>query len=235
VLGLQSDKSFSSKVQYIYRKQLEEADQIVINKCDRFDAALLDRLENALHECFPAASVLRISARQGTGIEGWLAALSAEPAQPAPPHVDYDIYAEGEARLGWLNGAATVTAGQAFDGNLLLADLARRIRGRLSAASIEIAHLKMTLAPDDAAAQTAVLNLVSTAYEAEGPRWLDHPIRRGDLLLNLRAEAPPGALRAAVETALTASTEAAGAHATLRHLECFSPARPTPTHRLTGI
>jgi hypothetical protein len=128
-----------------------------------------------------------------------------------------------------------VTAGQPFDGNLLLVDAALRIRGRLSAESIEIAHLKMTLAPDDAAAGLGVVNLVSTELVPELQRSLERRLSRGEWLLNLRAEAPPEALRAAVEAALAASTEAAGAQALVRHIECFSPARPTPTHRVTGV
>jgi Ni2+-binding GTPase involved in maturation of urease and hydrogenase len=235
VFGLERDKSFSPKIEYIYRKQLEEADLIVVNKCDLLDETRLDRLENALRESCPAASVLRISAREGTGIGAWLSALSGEPSTPAPPHVDYDVYAEGEAQLGWLNGAATVTAGQPFDGDLLLVDAARRVRSSLSAAGIEIAHLKMTLTPDDAAAQPGVVNLVSTERDPELQRSLERWLLRGELLLNLRAEAPPEALRAAVENALAASTEAAGAQALVRDMQCFSPSRPTPTHRVTAV
>jgi Ni2+-binding GTPase involved in maturation of urease and hydrogenase len=243
VLGLEADKSFSPKVRYIYRKQLEEADIIVINKCDSLDSARLDRLENALRESCPAAGVLRISAREGTGMGPWLNMLSGEAGSPAPPEVDYDVYAEGEAKLGWLNGAASVVAAQPFDGNLLLVDTARRIRGSLSAESIEIAHLKMTLAPDDAVSQRVshpsscpgVVNLVSTERDPELSRSLERRLSRGELLLNLRAEAPPESLRAAVENALAASTAAAGAQAMVRHLECFRPGRPNPTHRVTGV
>ena len=39
VLGLEEGGKFSSKVLYIYRKQLEEADIIVINKIDLLDRA----------------------------------------------------------------------------------------------------------------------------------------------------------------------------------------------------
>jgi len=234
VLGLESGNAFSPKVQYIYGKQLEEADIIVVNKCDLLDAARLDRLEAALHECWPAAEVLRVSAREGTGLGRWFAALSADPGSAVPPEVDYDDYAEGEARLGWLNSAIGVAAAEPLDGNLLLLEVARRIRGSLSAESIEIAHLKMTLAPDAAASRPAVLNLVSTEMDPVLPHALEQKLSRGELLLNLRAEAPPETLRAAVEAAL-AATHAAGAQLLVRTIECFSPARPTPTHRLSGV
>ena len=233
VLGLESGRAFSPKVRYIYRKQLEEADIIAVNKCDLVEAGRLDRLEQALRGCCPSAVVVRMSARLGTGLDRWIAAISANPSTRASPEVDYDVYADGEARLGWLNGAAAVTAPEPFDGNLWLLELARRIRGSLAAGRFEIAHLKMTLAPEDGAPHPAVLNLVSIQAEPMLPHALERKLSGGELLINARAESPPEVLRAAVESALAASRES-GARVLVRSIECFSPARPTPTHRLTG-
>src|SRR5437899_6131626 len=47
VLGLESGGKFSEKVLYIYRKQLEEADVIVINKTDLLDTKRLKVLRRA--------------------------------------------------------------------------------------------------------------------------------------------------------------------------------------------
>src|SRR5213078_2397550 len=55
ILGLEEGGKFSEKVLYIYRKQLEEADIIVINKCDVIDASRLRVLEEALAGQFPVA------------------------------------------------------------------------------------------------------------------------------------------------------------------------------------
>jgi hypothetical protein len=232
VLGLESGKAFSPKVQYIYRKQLEEADIIAVNKRDLVESGCLDRLEQALRECCPSAVVVRMSARLGSGLDRWIAALSANPGIQAPPEVDYDVYADGEALLGWLNGSAAVTAPEPFDCNLWLLELARRIRGSLSAGRFEIAHLKVTLAPGDGAPHPAVLNLVSSQAEPVLSHTLERKLSGGELLINARAEAPPEVLRAAVESALAASRED-GAIVLVRSIQCFSPARPTPTHRLT--
>src|SRR6185436_8650798 len=57
ILGLETGRTFSPKVQYVYEKQLEEADIIVINKSDLLDAERRDRLERALKQRFPAADV----------------------------------------------------------------------------------------------------------------------------------------------------------------------------------
>ncbi|MFQ5719667.1 MAG: GTP-binding protein, partial [Acidobacteriota bacterium] len=47
ILGLEPGRSFSRKVVYVYRKQLEEADLIVINKCDLLADDLRARLHTA--------------------------------------------------------------------------------------------------------------------------------------------------------------------------------------------
>src|SRR6185295_12636223 len=48
IFGLEPGGKFSEKVLYIYRKQLEEADLIVINKCDLVSEARLAALRQAL-------------------------------------------------------------------------------------------------------------------------------------------------------------------------------------------
>src|SRR5271155_2884189 len=55
VLGLTQGASFSEKVIYIYRKQLEEADIIVINKMDLLSPAQLEDLRGAFAREFPKA------------------------------------------------------------------------------------------------------------------------------------------------------------------------------------
>ncbi len=231
VLGLAPGRTFSPKVLYVYSKQLEEADILVINKCDLLGSEQTRRLEDALHQRYPQAELFRVSAREGTGLDRWFAALAVEQRSRAAPDVDYDVYAEGEALLGWLNSTVRLSAAQSFDGNLLLLELTRRIRGRLAGESIEIAHLKMTLMPDREAGGLGVLNLVSTAGEPDVSHRLEHDLSGGELILNLRAEGSPDVLRQAVEDAVAAS----GALGQVQYLEHLRPARPVPTHRVQAV
>src|SRR6059036_1893165 len=63
VFGLENGATFSPKVLYIYRKQLEEADVIVINKCDLFDPTERRVLREKLAAEFPRANIFEVSAR----------------------------------------------------------------------------------------------------------------------------------------------------------------------------
>ena len=230
ILGLESGAAFSPKVLYVYRKQLEEAELIVINKCDLISGSRQDRLERALQDEFPKAHIMRTSARDGAGITEWLHYLTgAQPSATAAPDVDYDIYAEGEALLGWLNVSAHLSAPVAFDGNETLNFIAAATRQALR--GVEIAHLKMTLIPDEDGGDIGVINLVRSDGTAEVAHALREPLSDGELLVNLRAEGDPDQLRSAVLDAL----QATGHFVALRHVEHFRPAKPQPTWRMAHI
>jgi G3E family GTPase len=226
-------RAFSPRVRYVYEKQLEEADLIVINKVDLLDASRRAALQDALARRFPQAELLEISARHGLGLDTWFSRVfQSELALTDAPDVDYDIYADGEARLGWLNATIAATHAEGADGNLLLQSFASALQRQLAAEDIEIAHCKMTLTPLELGDEIAALNVVRTDAPAELSHRLSDPTGAGELLLNLRAEAAPDRLQAAVAAALDEMRQAGGWHLPIRHLEAFSPPRPTPTHRM---
>ena len=235
VLGLASAK-LSEHVAYIYRKQLEEAELIVINKCDLVDAARRERLTAALAAVNPNATIIECSARDGTGLDPWFAHLLTDTSQAAAiAEIDYDRYALGESLLGWLNaevkiGAADADGDADFDGNDMLMAILSHIRGSLEARGHEIAHLKGTLAVDGDPFELAAANLVRTADAPVLSHRLAEPVDIGRLLVNLRAEADPDVLERAVRAAVSAC--AGSQPYDILHLEHFRPGRPVPTHRI---
>lgn len=227
VLGLESGGKFSDKVLYIYRKQLEEADIIVINKSDLLDAGRRESLRRALGEQFPRAEIFECSARDGSGLDAWFnRILSCEQDARVAMDVDYATYGEGEALLGWLNAAATINSPVPFDGNKLLLELAERLCARLH---VEVAHLKMTLMPTGDAFDIGAVHLVRNDQRPELSHSLLEPVTSGDLIVNLRAEAAPETLEAIIRQTLA---ELPGVN--ISSLDSFQPGQPNPTHRLTA-
>ena len=159
VFGLEQGGSFSRKVLYIYLKQIEEADLAVISKSDLVDEGRLDSLRQAIAARFPGKEILAVSARNGANLDGWFARITnSEQVARTAMEVDYQVYAEGEALLGWLNCTVQLAAEKAFDADRFLNELARDIQKRLRGA--EVAHLKMTLSPDGGLGEIGVVNLV---------------------------------------------------------------------------
>lgn len=237
VFGLSEGGKFSEKVLYIYRKQLEEADLIVINKRELLNDEQFARLNARLAEEFPNAELLTASARNGDGLEPWFArVMFTDPQARQVMEMDYEIYAEGEALLGWLNCTVQMSSTAEFDGNAVLRTLARRIQELLNVEQAEVAHLKMTLSPDEGLGDIAVVNVVRNDFVPELSLELPEAIRSGQLIINCRAEAAPEKLLAALKRALTdAERGQVGLTLRLEHSEHFRPGKPQPTHRFTNL
>lgn len=234
ILGLDDGGNFSSKVAYIYKKQLEEADVIVVNKKELLTPAQLAELVDALETAFPNAFVISASVRDQIGLPAWYDILTQETQDThATMEVDYEVYADGEALLGWLNATITLTAEDEFDANAYLQSLATHIQHLLQSEQAEVAHLKMTYSPDDGiAGEIGSINLVRNDNIPESGMKLDEPSTGGQLIVNLRAEAAPENLLSALSTALSSVTaQFNGLSASLDHQEHFRPGKPVPTHR----
>jgi Ni2+-binding GTPase involved in maturation of urease and hydrogenase len=232
ILGLEEGKSFSKKVIYIYRKQLEEAEIIVVNKTDLLTPDRLAKLVGALETEFPNARIVCICARDGAGMDEWISLTESDrPRTDGAMDVDYLVYAEGEALLGWLNCMVHLESKSAVDGNMVLLDIAERVQASLKAMDLEIAHLKLTLTPDEGN-DIAAANLVRDDGEPELSHMLQEPIEAGQLILNLRAEADPEVLKNVMNDVLGNVAKLGAFELAIEHLESFRPGKPEPTHRM---
>jgi Ni2+-binding GTPase involved in maturation of urease and hydrogenase len=219
---------FPDNVLYIYEKQLEEADLIVLNKTDLLSAAELAELKSSLAGRFPETPLLSMSAASGEGVDAWLDYLGEGRAAGGKiVEVDYDTYAAGEAALGWLNASARLQTRGQLDWKALAGQLLEAIRGELRSQSAEIAHLKLYLT---ATGGRLVGNLTGNDAAVSLRGQIDG--RPGDavLLINARVHVRPDVLREIVERALEATTRDR-LTATITAMRSFFPGRPQPTHR----
>jgi G3E family GTPase len=233
VMGLDSGGSFSEKVIYIYRKQLEEADLIVINKVDLLPEAQIQELAARLTEDYPHARILCVSSRTGAGLQTWFDCMTTgEQSQRPTMPIDYDIYADGEALLGWLNATIMVRHDDAFEAEPLLRSLCTELQQRLRQHDAEVAHLKMTYSPDESlSGEVAAINLVRNDFVPELGMALEEESSSGQIIVNLRAELDPDRLATALhESVIGLAKSYPGLSARVEHLEHFKPGRPTPTH-----
>ena len=107
----------------------ERGEGIGTHRLDELSADAVNDLTQRLEEQFPGRSILRMSAKSGDDFTAFCEIL--EQRGDFGKHVmdvDYDIYAEGEAELGWLNSQIRVTTAQPFELDELLLDIIRRLR-----------------------------------------------------------------------------------------------------------
>jgi Ni2+-binding GTPase involved in maturation of urease and hydrogenase len=233
VFGLEAEGSFSPNVRYIYEKQIEEADLIVMNKSETLPAAELDELHGFLARRFPKPEIFSVSVRRNTNLGPWYnRLLFGQPRTHPPMDLDYDLYADGEARLAWFNGVASVSGSEAFDPDYLAVELAGEIQSRLGALRAKVAHLKLTLTSSESASDGLTsVHVVRNGLPPDFGLRHHRRIGCGQLNINLRAEVGPDRLAAMVWDAVGAmGPQVAGWQVRTESEECFAPGRPDPTH-----
>jgi hypothetical protein len=232
ILRRESRRGFSPQAEYIFRKQLEEADFILINKVDELGEEVVDELKQLLIDEFPDRDVLGVSARTGLGFPALIEVLSRRGNfGTRNMEVDYDVYAAGEAELGWLNCQIVATSDSSFDLDTLLLDLVARLHVRLVASESESAHVKAIGMSDGT---YAVANLVSNQSGPELSLASRSRVTTANLVLNARVATDPQALEAVVREEVAAACAAVDSNHTITNLQSFRPGRPVPTHRLAN-
>jgi hypothetical protein len=190
----------------------------------------VDDLVQLLAEQYPGRPVLRMSAKTGAGFEALCEVLDQR-GQFATRmmEVDYDIYAEGEAELGWLNSSMVVKSAQPFALDALLTDIISRLRSSLEEIGAETAHLK-TIGLWEGF--YGVANLVSSSSQPELSLPSKCQVREANVVVNARVATDPEVLKQHVDQAVARSCAALGAQASGQQTQSFRPGRPVPTHRI---
>ena len=220
---------FSPKAAYILKKQLEEADAILLNRIDELSPEEADDLVQLVSDHHPGIPVLRISAKSGDGFEALTQLLEQSgDFGRRVLDIDYDTYAEGEAELGWLNSSMHVKADEKFSLDDLLLDIVTRLKQRLGESNSETAHLK-TIGLWEGF--FGVANLVSSESEPELSLPSNCEVDDVDVIVNARVACDPADLEVWVHDVVKAACEAKSATVEFRQTQSFRPGRPVPTHR----
>jgi G3E family GTPase len=229
ILRNEPGSGFSPKAAYIFRKQLEEADAIAINRLDELSPAAAADLAALVGREFPGVPVLRLSAKTGQGFAALTELLDQQGNFGRKIlDIDYDTYAEGEAELGWLNASMAVTASRPFDLDQLLLDVVTRLRESLRRQGLEAAHLKAIGLHE---LSFGVANLVSNESDPELSLPARGQVSEAEVIVNARVAADPALLEAEVRRAAEDACQARQARMEVRALQSFRPGRPQPTHR----
>lgn len=229
ILGNTARAGFSPKAAYIFRKQLEEADFVILNRIDELQPAEIDELQAMLADQYPGLPVVRMSARTGAGFETLLEVLDQQGLfGQRVLELDYDIYAEGEAELGWLNSSLRVAATASFSLDDLALGVVRQLQTALAAHDAEPAHLKTIAMAQN---RQAVANLVSSDTPAVLSVASDCDTHQAEMIVNARVAADPQALEQHVQTAVYAVCQRLSATPEFLQTQCFRPGRPQPTYR----
>ena len=215
---------------YIFSKQLEESDLILITKTDLVSADELALLKEKTQLHFPDSEVMTVSSVTGEGLEEWLNKVqNSVDAGKRLVEVDYDVYAEGEAVLGWLNSTIELT-GNSVDWDVFARELMQSLSQQFDAIEASVGHVKILVESGDK-------YIVSNLTGLNGTLTFRQSAGTGNsacLTVNARVEMSPETLENIVRTTLDAITGTTISHKIVA-LRCLSPGRPNPTYRFDHI
>ncbi len=214
---------------YIIQKQLEEADLIVVSKSDLLPFSECESLIDQTARKFLNRGVIALSAHSGEGIQGWVESMMASnEGGRYLAEIDYDIYARGEAVLGWLNATIDLT-GEGVNWNRFSTLFLKEFDKALKLKEARVGHAKLILERGDSYLRG---NLTGTSQEHE---W-EGGVEEGGavkLTLNLRVQMLPEELQACAKDVLYSVSDKIQFNN--QSWNCFSPGRPNPSHRYSQI
>lgn len=215
---------------YIFRKQLEESDLILISKTDLLKPEKLALLKEKVKLHFPDSEVLAISAKTGEGIDSWLnLVLNSTKSGQRIVEVDYNKYAEGEAALGWLNSTILLHGEQVNWDNFaqnFLTELSKTIDNR----GFGVGHVKIML---ESGKSYLVGNLTGN-IETLNFRGSVGKSNEAQIIINARVDTSPELLEKLVMESLglvTGDTVSLKTKASQK----LSPGYPNPTFRYEKV
>ncbi|MGZ5135443.1 MAG: GTP-binding protein [Flavitalea sp.] len=217
-------------VQYIFKKQLEEADILVINKCDLLDSEQLTLIKKIVNADYSGKEILYQNSLDQKSIRNWLEVLQ-EPSfrgQRKALQLDYDIYAEGESKLAWMDQQfkITTTDGSAFASALVIVEC---IYEKLKIAGYPIGHLKFFVSDGS---RSTKISYTTSDHPAEHNHTDFKDADSITVLMNARIQTIAERLEDLVVNAVQEFKQKSLVGISVEYSTAFRPGYPKPTYRL---
>ena len=212
---------------YIYRKQLEESEVILITKTDLLTDEETEKLVKDTQACFHHTKVMAVSTMNGTGIREWFKEVAnRQGAGTKILDIDYDKYAHGEAVLGWLNGTVALSGENAY-WDIVLKDIMTGICKAIKKEKLHVGHVKVIAENGKQYAIGNITGDVST-LQIRGTVGTSNNVK---LIINARVETTPEHLDELIREVLIEAIDGQYTDEVLawRYLQ---PGRPNPTHHI---
>jgi Ni2+-binding GTPase involved in maturation of urease and hydrogenase len=229
---LQNDNNiFYENVNYIFEKQLEEADIIVVNKIDLLTEQELALAKKIIEPILNSKIIMYQNSLSNESIMEWLTACYAFKNVFIRPSmtIDYNIYGAGETELSWLDeeigiiakNNAALTAGY---------HLIKTIYNKIKAKNLSIGHLKFLI---DTGKKQQKISFDSIT-DRDDINCFDSLENRIVIVINARVQVSPILLREIVRETVIETELSFNCKIIENNLSAFTPGYPTPTHRITA-
>lgn len=224
---------FYDNVNYIYEKQLEEADIIVVNKIDLLNEEQLASAKKLITAEYGNKIIRYQNSLSKESITEWLQLVDGNfynTSLRSTLEINYDIYGAGEAELAWLDEEIGIVA---KDKNAIAAgySLINKIYTKIAQHEYPIGHLKF-LMDDEKQKWKISFNSIAVRPGTDVPHRLETD--RIIILINARVQTSPVLLREIIEEAIIETEIAMSCKIVENNLSAFKPGYPNPTYRISN-
>lgn len=217
----EEDYDFKTEVNYIFEKQLEEADIILLNKIDKIGKDEGDTLLKFLRDKYQGADVIPISAKNNINIDKWISMLNEiDYTSWKKIYVNYDIYSKAQSMLGWLHLSCTLTKEQEFNINEFILNVMNGIKHTSEKSNSSIAHLKMYGVSEK---DWAKYSITSTSENIEQSKISECNNKKWNIIINIRSQSNPKNLKDNIENSFYNEVNKMNLNISNLNMECFKP------------
>jgi len=183
---LKGDKLVYGKdVLYIFEKQIEEADLLVINKIDLLMDADFPELKRLVDNNLNGKYIISQDSFNPQNLENWLDTLASLPSRKRSSLIiDYHSYGKGETDLTWLEEEYTFSSSNNDAGEFVFRFIDNILIG-IDQQQLPIGHIKFRLMQGE-----QVQNMSFTAFDNDDwkNKFVPIPSNLAKLILNARLE-----------------------------------------------
>ncbi|MDD3970785.1 MAG: GTP-binding protein [Clostridia bacterium] len=214
---------YTTPVSYLFSKQLEEADLILINKKDTINEQEQADLKVFLESKYPNTEIKTISALDNdfvNDIKNFV--LTGSFVLNKSIEVDYVKYTDVEASLSWLNSNAFVKFEEVKDINKLMDKFMNLVRDELVESKSSIAHMKCYAVADEDFYKASITSNTDS-ISVNNQMRLEHD--SFNIIINARIISSPITLKSIFESNLKQIFNPKSINT-----ESFSPKYPKPNY-----
>ena len=227
---IQGSPLFAESVNYIYKKQLEEADVLVINKIDLLTKQELKEIQVVIEKEYRNKIIIYQNSLERDCIQKWISLLEEfQPKARKSLNLDYVIYGAGEAELGWLDAEIDIYSTEQSAVSSAIA-LINKIYSQIYNLQLSIGHLKFLI--NDGAYQKKISFTSINNQSILENELIEFDRKKLKLIINARVQSGPGQLEKIVSDAIRELKIQTDCEVIESRMSAFKPGYPEPTYKI---
>jgi len=220
---------FSDAISYIFAKQIEEADLLVINKIDLLLSEDLKVLLGLTKTHFDRKILINQNSLNPVNIQKWITTLDTLPIKRRDSlDIDYQIYGQGEADLSWLDEEINIHTEDKSAWDCAVQFIESMV-DEIKQKKIAVGHLKFLLKGEEFTHKISFTTILDENWKNDLPSLVISDVQ---IMVNSRIETTPDLAREIVRKGIV-TISGQGVLIRESQEQAFQPGFPNPTHRIT--